>query len=161
MTLARELTLLFHFLGFGFLLTAATAGFILDRQYRKAPDLTSKATILRAGKPIGLIAPFALAIQIITGIGNMQVLGLGIFSMGWLSAKLVIFAIAAIAGTYFGIVARKRGALVGQMAAGKAPAAAESALSGYDAQLRFFYYLMPVLMLCIVYLSVYGRLGGE
>jgi hypothetical protein len=158
---ARELTLLFHFIGFGLLATIATASFILDRQYHKAPDLASKAAILRAARPIGLLSPIAVVLQILTGIGNMQALGLGVFTMGWLSAKLVIFVVAASCGMYIGIVSRKRGALVGQMSAGKPPAGAEATLSGYDSQLRFFGYLMPVLLLSIVYLSVYGRLGGQ
>lgn len=159
--MARELTLLFHFLGFGLLVTATVAGFMLDRQYRKAPDLSAKATILKASKPIGLIGPVGILVMLITGIGNMHALGLGLLTVGWLSAKIIFFAIASISGILFGIIARKRGVLVGQMAANKGPVGAEAALKSYDNQMALFYVVMPVLMIIIVYLSVYGRLGGQ
>ena len=159
--MARELTLLFHFLGFGLLMTINVAGFILNRQYRNAPDLQTKATILRSMRPIGLLSPVAILIMLITGIGNMHALGIGIFTFGWLAYKIVFYTIAVISGTILGITSRKRGALVGQMAAGTAPANAEQLLTGYDKQIDLFYIVMPLLMLCILWLSIYGRLGGQ
>ena len=160
-TLERLFTLLFHFIGFGLLMTATVAGFILDRQYRKAPDLGAKATILKSSKPIGIISPFAILIMLVTGIGNMHALGLNLMDTGWLAWKIMFFTIAAISGILFGITARKRGALVGQMAAGKPPANADATLKGYDNQMALFYVVMPILMLLIVSLSIYGRLGGQ
>ncbi len=159
--MARELTLLFHFIGFGLLMSTLVAGFMLDRQYRKAKDLQSKAVILRSSKPIGMLSPFGILIMLITGIGNMHALGVGLLTFGWLSAKVILFAIASISGITFGIIARKRGALVGKMAAGTAPADAEATLKGYDNQAAIFYIVMPLLMLMILSLSVYGRLGGQ
>lgn len=159
--MAREITLLFHFLGFGLLVTINVAGFILERQYRKAKDLGTKAVILRAMRPIGLIGPLAILIMLSSGIGNMHFLGYGILDVGWLTAKIILFAIAATSGTMLGIVARKRGALVGQMVAGTAPANANELLSGYDKQLSLSHIVMPVLLLTILSLSIYGRLGGQ
>jgi hypothetical protein len=158
---ARELTLLFHFIGFGILMSTLIGGFILDRQYRKAKDLQSKAVILRSSKPIGLLSPIGILIMLITGIGNMHALAVGLLTFGWLSAKVILFAIASISGITFGIIARKRGALVGKMAAGTAPADAEATLKNYDNQASIFYIVMPLLMLMILSLSVYGRLGGQ
>jgi hypothetical protein len=159
--MAREITLLFHFLGFGLLVTINVASFILDRQYKRALDLQTKGIILRAMRPIGLMGPLAILIMLSTGIGNMHFLGYGILDVGWLTAKIIFFAIAATSGTMFGIVARKRGALVGQMIAGTAPANANELLAGYDKQLSLSHVVMPILLLTILCLSIYGRLGGQ
>lgn len=159
--MARELTLLFHFLGFGLLMTINVAGIILNGQYKKAGDLSSKAIILRALRPIGLLSPIAMLVMLVTGIGNMHALGFGILTVGWLTAKIIFFAISVISGTLFGIKAKQRGALVQQMASGKAPANAQELLTAYDKQVSLFYVVMPVLMLIILSLSIYGRLGGQ
>jgi hypothetical protein len=159
--LEREVILIFHFLGFGLLVTMTVAGFILDRQYRKAPDLQTKAIILRSLKPIGLLSPVAVLVMLLSGIGNMRMLGYGVLDLGWLTAKIILFTIAVISGTLFGITARKRGALVHAMAAGTAPANAQETLSGYDRQVNLYHVVMPMLLLTILYLSIYGRLGGQ
>jgi hypothetical protein len=158
---ARELTLLLHFIGFGLLMTAAVAGFILDRHYHKATDLVSKAAILKASKPIGLLGPTGVVIQLLSGIGNMHALGFNLFETQWLLIKVIVFAVAATTGITFGIMAKKRGMLVGQMAAGKAPADAAATLQGYDGKLGIFHLVMPVFLIVIICLSIYGRLGGQ
>jgi len=157
----REITLILHFLGLGLLVSASVAGILLNRQYKKAEDLRTKALLLRAAKPIGLLSPVGMAIMLITGIGNMHALGVGVLDLGWLSAKLVIFAIAVIGGVMMGIVARKRGALVGSMAAGSAGPDAEKKLASYDSAVMMGYIILPLLLIAILYLSVYGRLGGQ
>jgi hypothetical protein len=153
--------LVIHFFGFGLLVTINVAGFILHRQYLNAADLQAKAVILKASRPIGLLSPLALGIMLITGIGNMHSIGVGLLDLGWLTAKIGVFAVAAISGVLMGITARKRGALVGQMAAGKAPENASALLSGYDKQIGLFYVVLPLLLVLIVCLAVYGRLGMQ
>jgi hypothetical protein len=158
---AREISLLLHFIGFGILSTAAIAGFILDRQYRKAGDLTAKAAILKASKPIGLLGPVGIGVQLLSGVGNMHALGFNLFETEWLLIKVIVFVLASATGITFGIMAKKRGMLVGQMAAGKAPADAQATLNGYDGKLGIFHIIMPILLLTIICLSIYGRLGGQ
>jgi len=169
----REMTLVLHFLGLGLLVAAGSAGILLNRQYRKAADLNTKALILRAAKPIGLLSPVGMLIMLITGIGNMHALGVGILTLGWLSAKLVFFAIAVVVGVTMGVISRKRGALVASMAAGATGAAgtsgagtnagsgSEKRLALYDRLVATGYVILPLLLLVIIYLSVYGRLGGQ
>ncbi len=156
-----QFTLLFHFIGFGLLVTLNVAGFILNMQYKKAPDFQTKAIIVRAIRPLGLLSPVAVLIMLITGIGNMHSLGLGVLDVGWLTAKIIFFAIAVISGILFGIVAKKRGTLVNQIAAGKGDANAEAQLKGYDKQIDLFHVVMPILLITILWLSIYGRLGGQ
>lgn len=157
----RFVILILHFLGFGLLVTVNVAGFILNRQYKKAPDLQSKAVLLRAMKPVGLLSPIAVLIMLITGIGNMHALGLGVLDLGWLTAKIMFFAITVISGILLGIKSGKRGKLVQQMANGQAPQNASDLLAGYDRQVSLSYIVMPLLILIILALSVYGKLGGQ
>jgi hypothetical protein len=160
-TVERELTLFFHFIGFGLIMTMNVAGFILNRQYMKAPDMKSKSAILRTARPIGLMSPFATLLMLITGIGNMHVLGLGIFDTSWLLAKLIFFTVAVICGTLFGIMAKKRAILVQQIADDNPPTDAEGLLLGYDKQMSLFYLVMAMITMMILGLSIYGRLGGQ
>ena len=155
-------TLFFHFLGLGLLVTVNVAGFVLDSQYRRAPDLAQKAVILRALKPIGMISPIAIVLMLLTGIGNMHALGFGLLDApGWLAYKIVFFAIAVISGTLLGMKAMKRGKLVHAMVTGSAPANAEQLLRGYDRQIRLGQVVMPILLFIIIGLSIYGRLGYQ
>jgi len=157
----REINLVFHFIGFGLFVTILIAAFIVERQYRKAPDLLAKATLLGVTRSIGLLSPFAVLLMLLTGIGNMHFLGIGLFDFGWLTAKVIFFAIAAVNGVLYGIRGRKRGALIMRLAKGEAPADAEATIKDYDKQQWAFYVVNAILLLLIVSLSVYGRLGGQ
>jgi hypothetical protein len=158
--LAREITLFFHFIGFGLVVSLNLAGFILNRQYRSATDIQQKAVILKAARPFGLLSPFVILIMLVTGIGNMHALGYGLLTAGWLTAKVLLFAIMATSGVMFGMIARKRGALVGQMAGGTTPANASELLAGYDRQVGLSYLVQTLLLILILSLSIIGRLGG-
>lgn len=159
--LMRELMLILHFLGLGLFVTVLVAGFILDVQYRRASDPQTKAIILKSLRPIGLLSPFALLVVIISGIGNMHAIGVGLLDFGWLTAKIIFVAIAAISGMLFGIKAQQRGQLVQQMAKGDTPPDAYAKLKTFDNQQRLFYAVNSILLLIILSLSVYGRLGGQ
>ena len=157
----REITLLLHLIGMGLLTTTLVGGFFLHRQYKRAPDMKTKAVIVRSGRTFGLLSPVAMLILLITGVGNMHGLGVGLLELGWLSAKLMIFVFAFIAGIALGVIARKRGALVQALSLGENNPESEARLKSYDGLLSAGYFIMPILMLAIVYLSVIGRLGGQ
>jgi uncharacterized membrane protein len=157
----REFSLFFHFIGFGLFVSLNVMGFILNAQYKKAPDLKAKGAILKIARPVGLLSPVAVLIMIITGIGNMHSLGYGPLDMGWLSAKLVIFLVAVILGAMGGIKMKKRGTLVGSMISGGAPADAQKELEKLDKQITLIHSILPILLMCILALAIYGRLGGQ
>ena len=159
--MVQLITLVIHICGFGLFVTIIVAGLMLTRQYKKAPDLQTKAVLIKALRPIGLLGPVAILIMLVTGIGNMQAIGVGPLDLGWLSAKLAVFAVAVVTGVISGVLARKRGMLLGQMVAGKAPEHAAEMLAGYDKRLDIFYIVMPLLLLIILCLTVYGRLGMQ
>ncbi len=149
-----NLLLLIHFLGFGLLFTTLVAGWILQSQYTNASDFGTKGIILRSLRSIGLLSPIGILIMVLTGIGNMHVRGLGLFTESWLSTKIVVFIVAAANGIVFGIRAGKRGKLVAQMANGSAPQGADHSLGTLDKQLRLFYIIQFVLILIILGLSI-------
>jgi hypothetical protein len=159
--LIREITLLLHFIGLGLLLTTLLAGFFLHRHYLKTTDIQARAVILRAGKPIGLLSPVGMVLMLITGIGNMHAIGVGLLTLGWLSAKIVFFAFAVIGGILLAVTSKKRARLVGSLASGEAAAGTEEILSSVEKQISLGYAVMSVLFLVILYLSVIGRLGAQ
>ena len=156
-----QLLLLVHFLGFGLLFSTLVAGWILHGQYKNAKEFSTKAVILRSLRPIGLLSPIGILLMLITGIGNMHVRGLGLFSEAWLSTKIVVYAIASINGIVFGARAGKRGKLIGLMADGSAPQGTDKSVDALDRQLRLFYIIQFVLLLIILTLSIVkpGRYG--
>ncbi len=157
----REIFLILHLLGLGLFVATLIPGYILDSQYRKATDIQTKATLLHALMPIGLLSPFAALLMLATGIANMHYLGVGLLDLGWLTAKIIFFALAVVSGAVFGAKARKRGKLIQQMAKGETSPEAEARLKELDKQQRLFYVVQPILLVIIIYLSVYGRLGGQ
>lgn len=157
----QEATLLFHFIGLGLLVSTMVGGFIINSQYQKAKDLASKALILKTGKPFGFFGPAGTIIMLATGIGNMHAIGAGFLTLGWLSAKIVLFAVASILGAVVGALSRKRGHLVHSMATGQAPAGADSTLASYDRTIGLSHVLLALLMIGILYLSTIGRLGAS
>ena len=159
--MAQELNLLLHLIGFGLLATTSVAGLFLHLQYRKAPDLEAKAALLRAMRPIGLLSPVAVLILLVTGIGNMHAIGAGLLTLGWLTAKIIFFAMAVISGALFSIKSKQRSALVQKMISGGAPPYSEDRVELLDRQILLFHIVMPLLILIILYLSVIGRLGAQ
>ena len=160
MDLAHFLMLL-HFLGFGLLFSTLVAGWMLHGQYKKATDFSTKAMVLKLLRPIGLLSPVGILLMLLTGIGNMHVRGLGLFTESWLSAKIVVFVIAMINGLLFGARARKRARLISQMADGSAPHGTDGTINVLDKQMRLFYIIQFVLLLIILTLSIVkpGRYG--
>ena len=157
----REINLVIHFLGFGLFVMLLIAGFMVERQYRKAPNTQAKATILGVARSMALFGPVSILIMLLTGIGNMHFIGVGLFDFGWLTAKVIFFAIAATNGLIFGMRSRKRGALIMQMVKGEATPDAETTLKQFDKQQSLFFFVNGIMLLVIVSLSVYGRLGGQ
>ena len=146
--------LIIHLIGFGILFTVTVAGWVLSTQYRKAKDPQTKILLLKSQQPLGILSPIGIAIMLASGIGNMVYLGLGPFSTGWLSAKLVFFLLLTLSGAVSGTRSVERTRLVAQLVDGKAPEAVTTRVDALDRQLRIFYVVQFVLLLIILTLSV-------
>ncbi len=151
----NSLLIFFHFIGFGLIMTLLVTGWLLHKQYRSAPDFKTKSVILASARSVGLMSPVAILVLLITGIGNMEIRGLGFSDERWLSIKIVLFAIAATNGILFGIRSKKRGMLVAQLAQGTAEPGAESKLAGMDKAALVFYSIQTILLTAILILSVW------
>lgn len=157
----REIILVIHLLGLGIFVAVLVSGSLIESQFRKTSDLQTKALLLRVTRSIGLLSPFAVLIMLLTGIANMYMLGIGLFDFGWLTAKIIFFAIAATNGIVSGVRGNKRSTLIHQMAGGEAAADADAKLKEYNKQTSLSYFVNAVLFVIIVSLSVYGRMGGQ
>jgi uncharacterized membrane protein SirB2 len=146
--------MIFHLIGFGILFSTVLAGWILHHQYMSASDSKTKGVILASLRPIGLLSPLAILIMLVTGVGNMHVRGLGLFTEPWLSTKIVFFLFAAANGVFFGIRSGKRRKLFSQVIDGKAPAGSDEKMAAFDKQMRVFFIIQLVLLLLILVLSI-------
>ncbi len=149
-----QLSVLIHVIGVGLLFTSLIGGWLLDLQYRKAHDWPSKALLLKALRPIGLLSPLAVLVMLASGISNMMILGYGPFSVSWLSTKLVVFLILIITGAVFSVRGARRGRLVRELAGETSGAASEEAVRRIDRQQANFYLLQSLLLLIILMLSI-------
>jgi hypothetical protein len=152
---------IFHLLGFGLITTSLVAGWILERRIRKANDWNQKLLLLSASRTIGLLSPMASFLMLITGIANIvNVFGTSLsvlYSVGWLAAKIILFAFMLVNGAVFGpILSRKRTKLIHALAAQTAPADAEDTVKIYGKNLSTFYFVQTMLLFVILFLSVWG-----
>jgi uncharacterized membrane protein SirB2 len=151
----NSVVFLLHLVGFGMIATLLFAGPILERKFQKAETLDAKVAIHRAMKSVGLLSPLAVLFLIATGIGNMYFTGLGPFKAGWLTAKLIFFAIVVVNGGMAGAHAVKRGKLLQQLARGENIPNALPEMQRYNKQQVIFYLTQSVLVLVILALSVF------
>jgi uncharacterized membrane protein SirB2 len=144
----------FHLIGFGMFFSVVLAGWILHHKYLNAGDNRTKGVLLGTMRPIGLLSPLAILIMLVTGIGNMHIRGLGLFSEPWLSTKIVFFLLASVNGIYFGARSGRRRKLVAQLENGTAAAGTDARIAAFDRQMRIFYIVQCVLLLTILVLSI-------
>jgi hypothetical protein len=85
----------------------------------------------------------------------MYFTGLGPFKAGWLTAKLVFFAIAVINGVMAGARGAKRGKLLGRLARGENVPNALAEMQRYNKQHSTFYITQTFLILVILVLAVF------
>jgi hypothetical protein len=157
--------MLFHLFGFGLVSTLLVMGWLLLKQYHGANDYKSKLVVLSTARVVGILSPIAILVLLITGIGNMHARGLGFFdenSEPWLNIKIILFAIAAINGTIFGMRSKNRGMLVAQLAQGNAPPESESKLASFDKGVLVFNIVQTILLIAILVFTVWkpGRFSA-
>jgi uncharacterized membrane protein len=156
-----HISLVVHFIGIGMLFTALFGGWIVNGQYRSAPDWQTKLLHLKTLRRVGLMSPFGIIVMLLSGIGNMT---LGphkytVFSDGWLSAKLALFLVAIIIGVLGSFQSIRRSRIVTKLSAGDTETTAEGNLRSIETQVRLTSFLLFVLIVAIIILSVSRPLG--
>jgi uncharacterized membrane protein SirB2 len=154
-TTLKHLVFLFHLLGFGTIVGLLISGAILEKRFKKAETIDAKIAILQAIRQIGLLSPFAVVVLIGTGIGNMSLSSLGPFSAGWLTAKIIFFAIAIVNGAMAGARGGKRAKLLERLSHGENIPNALSQMQQYNKQHSVFYVTQTFLILIVLVLSVF------
>ena len=154
------IALLFHYIGFGIFFTLNLAGTVLEVRLAKADTFEKKIVLLGVMRTLGLMSPIASLIILVSGIANMHAIAIGLGNApSWLVAKIFFFVFAVISGVLFGIASRKRAAIIVAQSQGKAPADADAKLKALNTQIRLFQFVLPLLLLIIVGLAVYGVHG--
>lgn len=156
-----SISFLLHLLAFGVLTTTVLSGFILDRKFRKETDHKLRLTIAGISKAFGLLSPVAALLLLFSGIGNIHNRFIGPemrwYSEGWLVAKIILYTLMVLNGMVYGPrLTRGRLKLLNSMAEQSAPANADAALRSFNRQITLFYFVQTLLLLLVVYLSVFG-----
>jgi hypothetical protein len=150
-----------HLLGVGILTTSLLAGFILDRRFRREPDLRLKLYTAGISRTIGLLSPFAALLLLLTGIANIHNRFLGSasawYAEGWLVAKIILYVVMVFNGLFYGPgLMRSRLKIIRSQVEQAAPMNADTLIRSYNNQLTLFYAVQTLLFLFIVYISVFG-----
>ena len=151
----------FHIIAVGLLFVVIVGGWLLHRKIVNEKDVHLKLYVSTSGRVIGLLSPFVTVLLLATGIGNIYNRYLGTelhwYSEGWLVAKIIFFAIAAVNGAVFGaMLARKRTALLQSINQQNAPSNAESLLKDINRQFSWHYVVQFLLLAIIILLSTFG-----
>jgi uncharacterized membrane protein SirB2 len=151
----RKFVFLLHLVGFGLISTLLFSGPLLERRFRKAETLETKIALQRNLRSVGLLSPLAVLLLLGTGIANMYYLNLGLFSSGWLTAKIIFFAIATVNGALVGTSGSRRGKLLKRLSNGESIPGALPEMQRLNKQQSVFYLSQTVLILIILILSVF------
>ncbi len=152
---------LFHILAVGLLFTSVLGGWLLQRRLAGEKEVRLKLAFGGAARMFALLAPVAGVLLLLTGIGNIynRYLGSEIhwYSEGWLVAKIIFFVIAVVNGSaHGGMLSRKRIALLQSVGGQSIPPETEAKLSAIERQFTLHYVVQCLLLLIIIFLSVFG-----
>ena len=150
-----------HLIAFGLLATTVLSGFVLDRKFRKESDHRLRLSIAGISRTIGLLSPVAALLLLLSGIGNIHNRFIGPemrwYAEGWLVAKIILYVVMVLNGMVYGPrLTRGRLKLLNAMAEQSAPANADTTLRSFNRQITLFYFVQTLLLLMVVYISVFG-----
>ena len=159
-----SINFLFHLIGFGFIFTALTGGWIIERRMKAEKEWNQKLFIGKISRRFGMLSPVASIILLLTGIVNIFNMYNGNISLwyteGWLIAKIILFTFLLINGAVFGpILIRRRTKLIQEISEKSAPEDAEVNIKVMNKSISTFYLVQFLLLTIILYLSIAG--GGK
>ena len=150
-----------HLLSIGLLMTTLLGGFILDRKIRSELDVRMKLFTAGIARMFGLLSPLAAVLLLLTGIVNIHNRYLGATSVwyteGWLVAKVVLYVVMVFNGMVYGPgLTRSRVKIFKSQIDQTASPDVGAQIRSINKQLTLFYLVQMLLLLFIVYLSVFG-----
>ena len=152
---------LLHLLGFGLISGVTFAGWILNMRFTSESELQMKLAVGSMMRTVGMFSPVAALLLLLTGIGNIYNVFLGSgtswYQESWLVVKIVLFGILLTNGTLFGpLIARKRNKIVRSLLEEDEAPPEDETLKNLNGQMWWFYIVQSVLILGILYFSVFG-----
>jgi len=152
-------SIVFHLIGVGMIFTLLFAGPIIESNFRWENDIRMKQHSIKLLRSIGLLSPFGALILILSGIGNMIVLGItfgNLFgSYAWLGMKLVIFIVLLVMGMALSPkTARQRALIVEQMGQPNPPEDADDRLTSLNSRQTLFFLINWILVIIILLLTI-------
>lgn len=151
-----KLFLLLHLIGIGMVLTLIFAAPIFEKTIRRATEKKEKLNYQLLFRKIGLLTPFGSLLIVLSGIGNMYFGGYSVFSHGWLTAKIILFAVLVVNGGILNPpLMRKRAKLFEEMLGGKASENSDQLLARYNRQQSLFLLVQTVVVVIVLWLAVF------
>jgi hypothetical protein len=150
-----------HLLSLGLLMTTLLGGFILDRKIRSELDVRMKLFTAGIARIFGLLSPVAAVLLLVTGIVNIHNRLLGStsdwYTEGWLVAKVILYVVMVFNGMVYGPrLTRTRVKIFKSQIDQTASPDAGAQIRSINKQLTLLYLVQFLLLLFIVYLSVFG-----
>ena len=156
-----SINFIFHLFGFGLLITTLIGGLMLEFQFRKEREIKQKLFVISLAKRFGLLSPFVSLLMLATGIGNMFNMYGHSFHFeampAWLTAKIIFFAVLLVNGAVLGpVLSRKRSAFLKTIEENIFSEKIGSTLKTFNKNISFFYAVQMLLVIIILFLSVFG-----
>ena len=150
-----------HVLAFGLVVATFVPSFVLDRRLRAEPDWGKKLQIGGLMRVFSAFGPWNVVLLLLTGIGNVYNRFIGIpypwYEETWLVIKICLFLIVVFNALVIAKkLAMKRAGVIKALAEKNAPADAEKIYNDLNSKIQVFFAVQGVLLLSILYLSVFG-----
>jgi hypothetical protein len=155
----ESIAFILHLFGFGLLTTALIGGLLLEFRFRGEQEITQKIFILSLEKRFWLLFPFVCLLMLATGTGIMyNSFGPSFTAVpGWLSAKIIFFAILLVNGAFLGpLLIRKRTKFLHTVEEGIFSEKIGPTIKTFNRNILSYYAVQILLLLIILFLSVFG-----
>lgn len=150
-----------HIITFGMVAATLVPSFMLDRRLRAEPDWGKKLQIGGLMRMFAAFGPWNVVFLILTGIGNIYNRFLGApyswYEEPWLVIKICLFAVVAFNALMIAPkLGMKRAGVIKSLADKSASTGAEATYAQLNSKIRLLFIVQTVLLLGILYLSVFG-----
>lgn len=150
-----------HLIAFGLVSATLLPVIVLNRKLVAETDFGRKMQIGGVMRIFASFGPYNVILLLLTGIGNLYNRFHGTevawHSESWLVIKIILFAILALNALLVapGLM-KNRMMLIKSFVDKTAPEGAEQKLTGYNTKVMLFLFVQTVLLLAVLYLSVFG-----
>jgi uncharacterized membrane protein SirB2 len=155
-----NISLLFHIVGVGMIFTVLCAGPVVESNFRWENDVRMKLHSAKLLRNIGLLSPFGALVLVVSGIGNMVILGITFgdlfWSTAWLGMKILLFILLLALGMVVSPkTARRRMALLELLSQPNSPEDIDDQMDSLNRRQTIFFVANWALVLLILLLTLF------